>query len=955
MSYGTLTFTLGSGATAVIDLAAPDVILGRSGEADVQLADEMVSKRHLRLTINQQGVWLTDLGSTNGTFLADEPLPPHQPVSWPPGQTLVLGDTAVAFTPAPVLPGETASGYDTDYDDQPLPALTEAATAVSWRRPSVIIIMGLLAVALCLLSVAAAWWFNNRSPNDDGESAASAAILPPTQPVALAACEQPEITAVTLIGGNTPASPSADAPLQAYPLFELPFPYDGGNENFGGEAAAFLRAVQRAQSGGRVNSFFDHLYPLYPAPQDPGVVAGREPAEPPVSGYVLAFTGQLGPQDSYSGHPAFDFSTFVPRQPTTPVFAAADGVVAEAGEDPSSGALFVKLIHTVPELGSLQTIYWHLHPDDYFAAMAGQIGQFVASGTRLGTMGNTGWSTGHHLHFEVRLDQNSDGRFTSDETIDPFGFLPSADHPADPWGQAAQFVDARGDTYAHASSPSLYLWRHPLGLTAQIPESGGGQIPRSATETAISTGVSAGLCAAPGSLPPGGRLTFTWAPDPPFTHELVGAGSGCVLAVTDAAGNQVTQFGAPLNVEIPLASADLENVDPDTLAIYWRDLGSDSWRPLPTFIDETNELAIAATDRPGQCALLGRPLRDVVPPTSGIQVEGPRGVDGAWYEQVTVTVNSDDPSGVAKIEYSLDAGTSWQLYTGPFVLQANGPLPELPDELVESFGGTNGRFLVLASATDNEGNVEDPPASRAIVIDPSKNLLAPAAATPSSTPTVAGETACTPVITVTAAFGVNVRRGPGVVYPIVATLAQEETAVVNGRNPAGNWWRIELDRPGGPEFWVSDDVVETACVEEVTAVPTPAPPTATATATPTATPTDTPTPTATPTLTPTVNPDVRPPVVSITFSPLRPNTEDTLTFMARAEDNEAVARIEIWVQPPGAADLVRMQTCLETTTCVFAGGPYLAGELFYRAYAWDLADNQDATAVMQAFILAIPE
>ncbi|MCB8988625.1 MAG: FHA domain-containing protein, partial [Ardenticatenaceae bacterium] len=49
MSYGTLTFTLAGGATAVIDLTAPDVVLGRSGEADVQLSDELVSKRHLRL------------------------------------------------------------------------------------------------------------------------------------------------------------------------------------------------------------------------------------------------------------------------------------------------------------------------------------------------------------------------------------------------------------------------------------------------------------------------------------------------------------------------------------------------------------------------------------------------------------------------------------------------------------------------------------------------------------------------------------------------------------------------------------------------------------------------------------------------------------------------------------------------------------------------------------------
>ncbi|MDF1700509.1 MAG: sigma 54-interacting transcriptional regulator [Planctomycetota bacterium] len=51
-----------------------DVIIGRSQEANLQLFDETVSRRHARIRVGPQRILLEDLGSANGTHLNGEPI-----------------------------------------------------------------------------------------------------------------------------------------------------------------------------------------------------------------------------------------------------------------------------------------------------------------------------------------------------------------------------------------------------------------------------------------------------------------------------------------------------------------------------------------------------------------------------------------------------------------------------------------------------------------------------------------------------------------------------------------------------------------------------------------------------------------------------------------------------------------------------------------------------------------
>lgn len=956
MAQGKLSITPPLGETAVHDLTSPELILGRSTAADLTLADPLVSQRHARLFTNEAGTWLEDLGSTNGTFVNGLRLAPHAPVLLSDGAQVEMGDTKAQFSAGPLAGVGDTFITKSRVHDETLVTQSGAAGQFLRRHWLKFAVGGLFLGFLVLLAGAYFLW--PRSPTEDS------ALATPTTITTLISPDETPITAVAVIEPclepTMPIDPGAalaDAPLapgrpiQSIAFLDLPFPYDGSNENFGGSLATFRQAVQRSSAGGRINSFFDHFYPLYPAPDNPAITFGREPAAPPIGGNILLFDGQLSNYDYYSGHPAYDFSTYIPRQPTTPVFAAADGIIYDVGEH-SSGALFVRLEHVVPDVGNYLTIYWHLHPDAFFAAMAERRGEPITAGTRLGTMGNTGWSTGHHLHFEVRFDRNGDRLYTADETVDPFGFIPSPAYPGDPWAQSTSFTDARGQLYNHAVSPSRYLWVHPLGLAAQIPDTGGGEVHQNA---AGGTGTGT-LCAPAGTFPPGGTVYWSWAPDPPASADLAGTGNGCVLAALDANGSPVTAFNPPVRVALPFDPGDYPFIAPDSVAIYWQDAGSPDWYPLATQFDPEKGIAAAETNRPGHCALMGRSTQDIVNPETIIEISGEQGLDGVWYDEVMVSAESSDASGIAKLEYSLDAGTTWLPYTGPIQLQANGIPEPLPDELEEDFGSGPGRFLVLFSATDNAGNVEDPPAFIRVVIDPSK---APPEAAVQATPSVSpSPTTCVPMVT--AVLDANVRWGPGLIYhPPVAALAVGESALILGKNRDASWWQIDLDSNFSGQFWVADSVVAVNCGrEDVPVVATPVPPTFTPTPTNTPTPTPTSTPTLTPTLTPTATPsrfpDSSPPSISVTHAPSVVFESNPVTISALAKDNLGVARIEIWVRPSGGEILTLVQTCLKVSSCVYQGGPYFPGTVTYMAFAWDTADNKSSTNQMSFTVLSVP-
>lgn len=89
----------------------------------------------------------------------------------------------------------------------------------------------------------------------------------------------------------------------------------------------------------------------------------------------------------------------------TPVMAADDGYVAKVAVGTKWYGTYIMIIHG----GSITTLYAHLN-----SALVAQ-DQYVTQGQVIGYSGNTGFSSGPHLHFEVR---------SNGVAVDPQAYLP---------------------------------------------------------------------------------------------------------------------------------------------------------------------------------------------------------------------------------------------------------------------------------------------------------------------------------------------------------------------------------------------------------------------------------------------------------------------------------------------------------------------------------------------------
>ncbi|TME16707.1 MAG: M23 family metallopeptidase [Chloroflexi bacterium] len=141
------------------------------------------------------------------------------------------------------------------------------------------------------------------------------------------------------------------------------------------------------------------------------------PVGRPIAGLALSWpmtrfqiTQPFGPstvvlEPAYGPYKHFHTGIDIAAPLGTTVMAAADGVVVAVGHTTVGYGNYVVIAHG----GGIATLYGHLLDTSV------KVGDRVVRGQMIGLEGSTGLSTGPHVHFELRVN---------DQVIDPMPYLP---------------------------------------------------------------------------------------------------------------------------------------------------------------------------------------------------------------------------------------------------------------------------------------------------------------------------------------------------------------------------------------------------------------------------------------------------------------------------------------------------------------------------------------------------
>lgn len=191
-----------------------------------------------------------------------------------------------------------------------------------------------------------------------------------------------------------------------------------GLQNQPPDVTAALATLLEAQTQDLIRQTYQQAWTQAHIGAGLAMVTHMLPAGKPIAGLTLAWpmagarvTQPFGPSDLLLEPPLGPYAHFhtgvdIAAPFGTTVMAAADGVVVAVGHTRIGYGNYVVIAHG----GGIMTLYGHLLETNV------DVGNTVVRGQRIGLEGSTGWSTGPHVHFELRVN---------DAVVDPMPYLPA--------------------------------------------------------------------------------------------------------------------------------------------------------------------------------------------------------------------------------------------------------------------------------------------------------------------------------------------------------------------------------------------------------------------------------------------------------------------------------------------------------------------------------------------------
>lgn len=458
----------------------------------------------------------------------------------------------------------------------------------------------------------------------------------------------PDVLGISIAPTPTPTPiPTPSTSPTPAPFLDLPYDYKSKNKSF--EQVAL-----------DPESWFDHAYPL---------------ADLYCCTQSIVRYDSFGKRvmDAYEHHNGYDYSEYRNgATKNTPVLAAASGSATLVLEDASGGyGNLVKIDHP----NGYQTWYGHLS-DTGLLQLDENGKKQVEKGEKIGEVGNTGHSTGYHIHFTVLKDTNENGTFADDDNfgkpygfVDPLGWKEEDENGikhTDPWTEWTK--DGRTGSVSY----NLFTERTP-SIQQEIIKGEGGEIDTDKVKITIPQN----------ALPVNATIKIEKTAFDSSNTEgniLTSIVPSLILTAKSITGDLIKFFSLPIQITYDYSEADLTNILIDSIQLYFYNEETNKWEPLPTIIhDKVNKIITSETTHFSRFALMGKPKDTTPPQTKAIINDHPE--LKKWYNITPVILkllpedNHENSIGIADTFYSTnytEDNNNWNDYVSPIEFNNEG-------------------------------------------------------------------------------------------------------------------------------------------------------------------------------------------------------------------------------------------------------------------------------------------